>query len=235
MYYYSTPNYSVALNAKVGSSTMARLIIKQFYPKEHKRISYAKFPNGITENQKQWHWMCPGSPSPDKSIVLLVRNPIDRFLTACQQIGVQQIDIDQAIASLIDDELFLRTNNIDMVTQLNNIAKKTDKKLQIRQNRLNKGLPVKEFKRPGHLRDDIHFIHQHTYIQRETYLFKFPDHLKECLNFIGINSPPIQINKAKRDKPILSDKQKSKIEQYYFKDIQLYNNILNASQLITPF
>jgi hypothetical protein len=66
-------------------------------------------------------------------------------------------------------------------------------------------------------------------------LFKFPDHLKECLNFIGINSPPIQINKAKRDKPILSDKQKSKIEQYYFKDIQLYNNILNASQLITPF
>jgi hypothetical protein len=93
MYYYSTPNYSVALNAKVGSSTMARLIIKQFYPKEHKRISYAKFPNGITENQKQWHWMCPGSQSPDKPIVLLVRNPIDRFLTACQQIGVQQIDI----------------------------------------------------------------------------------------------------------------------------------------------
>ena len=232
MYYYTTPNYSVALNAKVGSSTMARLIIKQFYPKEHQKIVYARFPNGITETQKQWHWMCPGSPTPDKPIVLMVRNPIDRFLTACQQINIKPEDIDKAIDSLVDDSAFLRTReDIEMSNQLANLEKINAKKLETRQNRIDQGLPVRDFKRFGYLRDDVHFLHQHKYVQKETYLFKFPDHLVECLSFIGINSEPILINKAKRTKPILSEEQKSKIEKYYEKDIILFNSVKEHGQL----
>lgn len=233
MYYYSTPNYSVSLNAKVGSSTMARLIIKSFYPKEHKKISYARFPNGITENQKQWHWMCPGSPTPDKPIVLLVRNPIDRFVTACQQIAINPEDLDKAINSLLYDEPFLRTSNKESSFQLESIEKRNKKKLEIRQERIDKNLPVRdEFKRFGYLRDDVHFLHQHSYIKRETYLFKFPDHLTECLKFIGINNEPITINKAKREKPTLSEDQKIQISEYYSKDIELFNLIRNPAQLI---
>lgn len=238
MYYYTTPNYSVALNAKVGSSTMARLIIKQFYPKEHQKIVFARFPNGITENQKQWHWMCPGSKEPDKPIVLMVRSPVDRFLTACQQIGVKQEDVDNAINSLVNDEVFLRTSNeqylqTNNLSQLEHIQKINSQRLEMRQNRLEKGLTVREeFKRFGYLRDDVHFLHQHKYIQKETYLFKFPDHLVECLQFIGINSELITINKAKREKPKLSDDQRSKVEQYYNKDIILFGSITQPGQLI---
>jgi hypothetical protein len=236
MYYYSTPDYSVALNAKVGSSTMARLIIKQFYPKEHQKINYARFPNGITENQKQWHWMCPGSTTPDKPIVLLVRNPLDRFLTACQQINIKPEDIDKAIDSLFYDSPFLRTReDVEASNQLANLEKINTKKLETRQNRIDQGLPVRDFKRFGYLRDDVHFFHQHNYIQRETYVFHFPDNLSDCLKFIGINeNESLVANKAKRTKPILSEEQKSKIEKYYEKDIILFNSINQPSQLILP-
>jgi hypothetical protein len=235
MYYYTTPNYSVALNAKVGSSTMARLIIKQFYPKEHQKISYARFPNGITENQKQWHWMCPGSPIPDKPIVLMVRNPVDRFITACQQINIKFEDVDKAIDSLLNDNAFLRTReDIETAAQLANIGKVNEKKLETRQNRIDQGLPVRDFKRFGYLRDDVHFLHQHEYIQHDTYLFKFPDHLTECLNFIGINNEPITINKAKREKPTLSLDQRNLVENYYNKDIELFNSINQPGQLALP-
>jgi hypothetical protein len=236
MYYYNTPNYSVTLNAKVGSSTMARLIIKQFYPKEHQKISYARFPNGITENQKQWHWMCPGSTTPDKPIVLLVRNPLDRFLTACQQINIKSEDIDKVIDSLVDDSAFLRTReDIEASNQLANLEKINAKKLETRQNRIDQGLPVRDFKRFGYLRDDVHFFHQHKYIQRETYVFNFPDNLRDCLKFIGINeNESLVANKAKRTKPILSEEQKSKIEKYYEKDIILFNSINQPGQLILP-
>lgn len=234
MYYYSTPNYSVALNAKVGSSTMARLIIKQFYPEEHRKIVYARFPNAITENQKQWHWMCPGSQTPDKPIVLMVRNPIDRFMTACQQIAIKHEDIDKAIDSLLYDSAFLRTQDKSQKDQLQMIGKINEKKLTIMQDRIDKGLPVGEFKRFGYLRDDVHFFHQHKYIQRETYLFKFPEHLKDCLEFVGINNEPITINKAKREKPTLSEDQMIKVESYYETDIDLFNSVKQPGQLASP-
>jgi hypothetical protein len=235
MYYYKTPNYSVALNAKVGSSTMARLIIKQFYPKEHKKIVYARFPNGIDESQKQWHWMCPGSPTPDKPIVLMVRNPVDRFITACQQVAIKFEDIDKAIDSLLNDSAFLRTReDIELANQLANINIRNSKKLEIRQKRLDQGLPVRDFKRFGYLRDDVHFLHQHKYIQHETYLFEFPNHIQDCLNFVGISSEPLVANKAKREKPKLSDNQRSLVESYYSKDIELFNSINQPGQLVLP-
>ena len=234
MYYYSTPNYSVALNAKVGSSTMARLIIKQFYPEEHRKIVYARFPNAITENQKQWHWMCPGSQTPDKPIVLMVRNPIDRFMTACQQIAIKHEDIDKAIDSLLYDSAFLRTQDKSQKDQLQMIDKINEKKLTIMQDRIDKGLPVVEFRRFGYLRDDVHFFHQYKYIQHETYLFKFPEQLKDCLEFVGINNEPITINKAKREKPTLSEGQMIKLESYYKTDIDLFNSIEQPGQLASP-
>jgi len=237
MYYYTTPNYSVALNAKVGSSTMARLIIKQFYPKEHKKITYARFPKAITENQKQWHWMCPGSQTPDKPIVLMVRNPIDRFITACQQIAIKHEDIDKAIDSLLNDSVFLRTMEgvaSNKLSQLEIIEKRNEKRLEFIQNRIDKNLPVMDFKRLGHLRDDVHFFHQYKYIQHETHLFRFPDSLKDCMEFIGIKNEPITINKAKREKPTLSEDQKLKLEQYYEKDIELFNSIYESGQLALP-
>jgi hypothetical protein len=218
---------------------MARLIIKQFYPKEHQKISYARFPNGITENQKQWHWMCPGSTTPDKPIVLMVRNPVDRFLTACQQINIKPEDIDKAIDSLLNDNAFLRTDSpngmpLNNLSQLEVIEKRNSKKLEIRQNRIDQGLPVRDFKRFGYLRDDVHFLHQHEYIQGETYLFNFPDHLIDCLSFIGINSEPLIANKAKKEKPKLSDNQKLLVESYYSKDIELFNSINQPGQLALP-
>jgi hypothetical protein len=168
----------------------------------------------------------------------MVRNPVDRFITACQQIAIKFEDIDKAIDSLLNDSPFLRTESpkgmpLNNLSQLEMIEKRNEKKLEIRQSRIDQGLPVRDFKRFGYLRDDVHFLHQHEYVQGETYLFKFPDHLQDCLSFIGINNEPITINKAKREKPALSEDQRMKVEGYYEKDIELFNSINESGQLIT--
>lgn len=240
MYYYITPKYNVALNAKVGSSTLARSIIREFYPEKNKEILQTKTPPNILENDKQWHWLCPGTHNPDKDIVLFVRDPISRFLSACQQVGITQTDLDTAIDSLINDNYFIRTPIVSMGSpskedKIKNINILNQKRYEERLNRINQNLPVKpKFKRIGFIRDDIHFWKQYPYIINKTYCFKFPDYFQEGLKFIGItNNIPI-VNKGKKDKLILSDNQKLQIESYYQKDIDLFNSLNESIKIIIP-
>jgi hypothetical protein len=101
-HYFDTPKFCVALNAKCGSSSLARAIIRQFQPRQEWLIRTAAFPAGKTAADRQWHWMCKGKATPDKPVVLLVRDPVERFASACQQTG--QEDIDAAIDSLVKDK-----------------------------------------------------------------------------------------------------------------------------------
>ena len=239
MYYYTTPNYNVALNAKVGSSTLARAIIRQYYPKENEKIIHTKTPPNILENDKQWHWLCPGTNNPDKPIVLFVRDPINRFISACQQIRINNNDLDNLINSLINDIHFIREPKIEMLRkdyseQIQKIDKLNDQRLQQRNNRIANGDSVRaRFRRIGFIRDDIHFWHQHEYIKDETYCFKFPEHFNEGLQFIGLDTSSIpRVNVAKKEKLTLSEKQLESVIKYYHKDVKLFNSLKESGQLI---
>ena len=91
--YFITPNYSVALNAKVGSSTLSRAIIAAFHPEHEHLIQTAAYPNGKGPDNTQVHWLCPSEKEPSKPVVLLVREPVDRFRSAMAQVGLADVDV----------------------------------------------------------------------------------------------------------------------------------------------
>jgi hypothetical protein len=68
--YYVTPRYDVAMNFRVGSVTLARAIICTFYPNLKQRL--LEYPQGL----------CPRTRTPDKPVVLLVRDPVEKFRSA---------------------------------------------------------------------------------------------------------------------------------------------------------
>lgn len=230
MYYYTTPNYCVALNAKVGSTSMARAIIQQFYPKADWIIHSAQFPPEVTEADRPFHWLCPGTQSPDKPIVLLVRDPVNRFVTACQQVGIQKHDIDSAISSLVDDTSFVRTKPSDMtIDQWNKIQELIRDRQSRRARRKNNN-----HHRPNKLRDDVHFFHQYQYAIGPTHCFRFPRDIIAAASFIGILTPFPENNKAKRSKPELSQQQQQKILDYYNKDKILFDSIIEPNYIYNP-
>ena len=227
MYYYTTPEYSVALNAKVGSSSLARAIIRQFYPEQNQRILLTKTPPHILENDQQWHWLCPGTRIPTLPVVLFVRDPIERFISACQQVIVTQQDLDYAINSLLYDTLFIRSNS-NFTEQ--DIAQTNNQRLQ--EYNANNDPNKPPFRRRGYLRDNIHFWFQHSYILSYAHCFKFPEHIQQCLQFLNIDIGFPNVNSAKYPKVTLSDNQLVKIVQYYQKDIELYNLISTHNTII---
>lgn len=96
--YFVTPNHSVALNPKAGSSTLARAIIAAFYPDEEHTIQTATYPAGKGPATNGVHWLCPKELTPSKPVVLIVREPTSRFRAAMAQTGLT--DGDAALAAL---------------------------------------------------------------------------------------------------------------------------------------
>lgn len=96
--YFITPNFSVALNAKVASSTLARAIIAAFHPEQEDLIQTAAYPEGRGPDTNQVQWLCPKEKEPSKPVVLIVRDPVARFRTAMAQVNLT--DVDAALNSL---------------------------------------------------------------------------------------------------------------------------------------
>lgn len=237
MYYYTTPLFNVALNAKVGSSTTAKAIIQEFYPDINKKILNIKNPPHILDDDRQWHHLCPGTTDPDKPIILFVRDPIDRFYSACQQLNIMNHNIIDLLNSLLHDNYFIYSKYSNILVpnkeqEILKINRINEERYKIRLKQIEKGLPVpKKFKRYGFIRDDIHFQHQHKYIQNNTYCFKFPNDFEKGLTFLGITKKISHSNKAKRYKIKLSDTDLYLVKQYFIKDINLYNSINEPGQL----
>jgi hypothetical protein len=97
IYYYETPKYCIAHNPKVACTSFAHAIIKQFYPDINKKIEQ----NSSIFNGPTYILSCPKTQEPKKPIVCLIRNPIDRFISAINQ---TQINIETAIHCLLNDK-----------------------------------------------------------------------------------------------------------------------------------
>lgn len=99
--YFITPNYSVAFNAKVASSTLARAIIAAFHPEQEHLIQTAAYPEGKGPDTNQVQWLCPQEKEPSKAVVLIVREPVARFRTAMSQVNLT--DVEATLAALEQD------------------------------------------------------------------------------------------------------------------------------------
>lgn len=100
MAYYITPNYSVSLIPKSGCSTIARLVLKSFYPDKESLIQTGAYPEGKGPDNTLWQGFTPKEKYPSKPVISFIREPIERFLSAMSQENL--IDVDLTIDSIIN-------------------------------------------------------------------------------------------------------------------------------------
>jgi hypothetical protein len=112
MTYFKTPNYSVALVTKAGSSTLAYAIIKQYQPAMWTTIQSADYPAGMTALDVRFHSRVARELEPTKPVVIGVRHPVERFRSACAQVRID--DVDLAIDSLENGTIIQRARPLNV-------------------------------------------------------------------------------------------------------------------------
>lgn len=96
--YFISGNRLLAFNAKCGSSSLVRGIIRQHYPAIEKTITEAHYPEGKTADTDQHHALLPFRVRPDRPVVQVVRCPVERFRSAMAQCNL--IDADKVLHEL---------------------------------------------------------------------------------------------------------------------------------------
>jgi len=119
MFYFILPDCCIAFNAKVASTALAFSIVHKYYPERlvdtlerHRKNTEglsAEFIKTLPESiQKSiyndkcdsvafWQSVCLTKPNPNPPILLLVREPVDRFVSAVAHL---QIDPEVTISAL---------------------------------------------------------------------------------------------------------------------------------------
>lgn len=232
MFYFDTPNYSVAINAKVGSTALALAIIRKWHRAREWDVRARTTPDGrVAPQNDQWHQLVPQKIAADKPVVLLVRDPVDRFISACHQIKLLSVDIQAALVSLLNNTPIQRSPPPDMpqqewfrqqAAQYSRCASVAAAQEKFRV----EGKIVPPHLQCGLLRDDPHFFHQHRYLAGPTQCFKFLDHLDAAAELIGLSVPlPIK-NETTDDKFTLTSEQIATVRAYYAEDQALFDAIV---------
>jgi len=208
MRYFKLPKCHIAFNAKVGSSTLACGIVKQYYPEElkkalddHERI-WSRFSQNFKDslpesfqkmlkNEKLdsiafWQNICPYSKDPDTVVLLPIRDPIVRFAST---VAYLEIAPEKAIKALENDE------NVVL------------EKISI------------------NLRKNTHFLTQSCLIKPITKLYLFPDELEKLCKDAELNWPMEKVNEGKFEKPKLSEDIIKRVKSYYSEDVKLHKTL----------
>jgi hypothetical protein len=97
MKFFVTPKYDVAFVERNGSAALARGIIKTFYPELETKIQNGKYPAGKGPDNTLWQGIISVTSEPIHPVLMVVRNPLDRFVSACV---FSKISPDDALTSL---------------------------------------------------------------------------------------------------------------------------------------
>ena len=98
--YYDAGRIAVCVNYKAASATLARAIIATYHPDLNRLITSppgggkgTAYPDGRSADSMRWHALCPKivyGTAPHT--LLVVRNPVDRFVSACAETGMTDVD-----------------------------------------------------------------------------------------------------------------------------------------------
>jgi hypothetical protein len=103
--YLNTPNAAIALNFKVGSSTLSRAVIAAHQPELNAQLVDGvgfHYPAGMSADDLPLQGLCDKvNPSERPVILLLVRNPVDKFRSACAESSID--DVDAKLTELVSD------------------------------------------------------------------------------------------------------------------------------------
>lgn len=102
--YIELPDLCFAYNAKVGCTSFSRAIISRYFPEHEEEV--AKFFS-YNRSGPISYMLAKKKKYATKPVVLLVRDPIDRFLSAINQVNI--FDVDSAIDALERKSLYKLT------------------------------------------------------------------------------------------------------------------------------
>ncbi len=100
------PNCYIAKNAKVASSAIALSVLQTYYPDIMYKVdpinNQTFYPDGHYPTKVLFQARVPKikSTTLDKDVYLLVRNPVERFVSACCQI--KRTDVDNILTEMIN-------------------------------------------------------------------------------------------------------------------------------------
>lgn len=90
--YFVAGEKLLAFNAKCCTSTMVREIIRAHYPDIETIITSANYPEGKNADNTQHHRWVPARINPDRPVVQVVRDPVERFASAMAQLRLNDVD-----------------------------------------------------------------------------------------------------------------------------------------------
>lgn len=91
--YFIAGDKLLAFNPKCGSSALCREIIRSHYPDIEKTLAEAHYPEGKGPDTLQTHRFVPARVNPDRPVVQVVREPVDRFRSAMSQTRMTDVDL----------------------------------------------------------------------------------------------------------------------------------------------
>jgi hypothetical protein len=96
--YFQTPSHAIAVNFKVASGSIARAVIGAFYPQKERLITTphgaghgTAYPAGKNADNTRWQSLAPTESEPSQPVLLLVRDPIEKFRSACAESGIEDV------------------------------------------------------------------------------------------------------------------------------------------------
>jgi hypothetical protein len=199
--YFIAGDKLFCFNAKCCTSSFTRSIIEAHHPDiwynlNHKiHFSYGKTVHEI----EQLHKYAPMRVNPDRPAALLMRDPVARFRSAAGFLR---------ISNCIDEVL-------DIMINETGAAIKNDKGILFGARK-----PVAA---------DIHMLKQSRFLHddhvEDIKIFKMPDQIDECAEWLGLPTPMVHKNETSGPKPNLTAEQIEKIKHYYRKDIELWESL----------
>lgn len=99
--YFIAGDHLLAFNAKCCTSSLVREIIRTYHPESEAIITAAHYPEGMSVETAQHHRWCPARINPDRPVIVVVRDPVERFRSAMAQVGLA--DADAILQELVDE------------------------------------------------------------------------------------------------------------------------------------
>jgi hypothetical protein len=103
--YLDTPTAAIALNVNVGSATLSRAVIAAHHTEQNDKLcdgTSVHYPAGKNADNTNWQGVCPTvDPSERPVVLLLVRDPVEKFRAACAE--SQVLDVNAKLTDLESD------------------------------------------------------------------------------------------------------------------------------------
>lgn len=116
--YYDAGEVAIAANYKVASASLARAVIKAHHPEFESLLTSAPgkgkgtaYPEGRNADNWRWHGTCPRGRDNAVPALLVVRDPVEKFRSACAEARIENVD------TLLDELATGENRNIHFTPQ----------------------------------------------------------------------------------------------------------------------